>query len=139
MRGPWLKMYLHLVWATWDRLPILTEEIEARLYRAIEKTCLEYRCQPLAVGGTADHIHLFVRLSSVTSVAELTRAIKGSSSHLVTQELRRGQFFRWQGGYGAFTVSERGVTAVVRYVSEQKRHHAAKTLWDTLEQTEAEL
>ena len=31
--------------------------------------------------------------------------------------------FGWQDGYGAFTVSESQVPAVVNYVKEQEKHH----------------
>ena len=37
------------------------------------------------------------------SVAELVKQVKGASSHLVNHRLKIP--FKWQGGYGAFTVS----------------------------------
>ena len=33
MRRNKLALYLHLVWATWDRLPLITPDIERRLHR----------------------------------------------------------------------------------------------------------
>jgi hypothetical protein len=36
MRRNKLALFLHLVWATWDRLPLITPDIERRLYRNIE-------------------------------------------------------------------------------------------------------
>ncbi len=31
--------------------------------------------------------------------------------------------FAWQGGYGAFSVSESNRDAVIRYIRNQERHH----------------
>ncbi|HQE92268.1 MAG TPA: hypothetical protein PLH19_06245 [Anaerolineae bacterium] len=36
MRRNKLSLFLHLVWTTWDRLPLITPDIERRLYRNIE-------------------------------------------------------------------------------------------------------
>jgi hypothetical protein len=41
--------------------------------------------------------------------------------------------FRWQSGYGAFTVSIEDVPALERYVLNQKHHHANRVLEPTLE------
>jgi hypothetical protein len=35
MRAPYTELYLHCVWATWDRLPLITDEIEGAVYAAI--------------------------------------------------------------------------------------------------------
>ncbi len=135
MRTPYTQLYLHLVWATWDRLPLITPDIEPRLYAAIAQKCRELKCVPLAIGGTADHLHLLVRLHTTVSVARLAKEVKGSSSHLVTHEIAPGEFFKWQGTYGAFTLRKREVPVVKRYIENQKQHHAAGGLWEELEQT----
>jgi REP element-mobilizing transposase RayT len=135
MRAPYTQLYLHLVWATWDRLPLITEEIEPRLYAAIAAKCRELKCVPLAIGGTEDHVHLLVRLHTTVAVARLAQGVKGSSSHLVTHEIMPGEFFKWQGAYGAFTLRKEDVPAVEKYIERQKEHHAAGDLWEDWEQT----
>jgi len=87
MRGPYTQLYLHLVWATWDRLPLITETVESRLYAAIAEKCRKLKCVPLAIGGIDDHIHLLVRLHTTVAIATLVKEVKGSSSHLVTHEI----------------------------------------------------
>ena len=51
MRRPYLKVYIHFVWATWDRLPILTADIRERVFRAILAKCDELGCSVEAIGG----------------------------------------------------------------------------------------
>ena len=59
-------MFVHLVWATWRRTPLISEAIEKWLYGAIRTRCLKLGCPVVAVGGTADHVHLLVELHPST-------------------------------------------------------------------------
>jgi len=138
MRAPYTQLYLHCVWATWDRLPLITPAIEARLYAAIAAKCHELKCEMIAIGGAVDHIHLLVRFSTTLAVATLLKEVKGASSHLVTHEITPDEFFKWQGAYGAFTVSKDGVKAAAAYVNNQKAHHASKNLIADWEKCEIE-
>jgi REP element-mobilizing transposase RayT len=129
--------FAHLVWATWDRLPLLTGSVEQEAQRAIEAKCGELGAEVLAIGGSEDHVHLLVRLlvrlPATLAVADLMKHIKGASAHLVAQHSHPGQFFKWQGGYAAFFVSTSHRTRVTRYIAQQREHHAANTLIPTLE------
>ncbi len=124
MRSPYTQLYLHCVWSTWDRLPLITPQIERAVYACIRSKCQELKCDVMAIGGTADHVHLLVRLPATISVAILVKEIKGASSHLVTHEIAQNEFFKRQGAYGAFTVSPKFVSRITTYVERQKQHHA---------------
>jgi REP element-mobilizing transposase RayT len=138
MRSPFTQLYLHCVWATWDRLPLLTPVLEQPVYAAILGKSRELRCEPLAIGGMPDHVHLLVRFPSALAVADLVREVKGASSHLVTHEVQPAEFFKWQGAYGAFTVNKDRVSVVRSYVERQKEHHGSNELWADWEQTFSE-
>jgi putative transposase len=138
MRSPYTQLYLHCVWATWDRLPLITPQIQAQLYSAINAKSKELKCEPIAIGGDADHIHLLVRFPTTLSVAALVKEVKGASSHLVTHKITPAEFFKWQGAYGAFTVSKDVVERVTAYILNQKVHHAAYDLLEDWERCETE-
>ncbi len=138
MRTPYTQLYVHLVWATWDRLPLITEEIEARLYAAIAAKCRELKCIPLAIGGVADHVHVLVRLHTTVAIATLVKEIKGASSHLVTHVITPDQPFKWQGAYSAFTLWKADAPQVAAYIGNQKTHHATGDLVAEWEQVAAE-
>ena len=135
MRAPYTELYLHCVWATWDRLPLITAGVETSLYKAIRAKCDELKCPSLAIGGMPDHIHVLVRLHATVSVADLLKEVKGASSHLITHMTQPGEFFKWQGGYGAFTVGKADAPRVTAYIERQKQHHANGGLWEAWEQT----
>jgi len=60
MRDRYSRLYVHVIWATWDRLPLIDEELRAPLYRAITGQARRARCEAMAVGGIADHIHVLL-------------------------------------------------------------------------------
>ena len=101
MREPYTQLYVHLDWATWDRMPLLTDELHSAVYACIQAECNELKSEILALGGVADHVHLLVRIPASVSISELLKQVKGSSSHLATHRLRPGEFFKWQGAHGS--------------------------------------
>jgi putative transposase len=130
-----IKLPVHFVWATWNRMPLITEEIEAELYRYIRGVCEKLDCPVLAVGGMSNHIHLLVAYHATITLAEIMGAVKGSSSRFVNTELRPGEFFKWQGSYAAFGVSPHDKRMDINYILNQKQHHADGTIWPNAERT----
>jgi putative transposase len=135
MRRNRLALFLHLVWATWDRLPMIDQASERPLYREIENEAIGMRCTVLALNGTADHVHVVLILPSTVTVADLAKQLKGSSSHFFNEVLQPEMPFKWQGSYGAFTVSRWDVDRIVAYVKNQKQHHADATVLPEWEET----
>jgi putative transposase len=132
MRSPYTQLYLHLVWATWDRLPLITPAIEARLYAEIARKCRELGCIPLAIGGVPDHVHVLLRGNATLPVATIVKEVKGSSSHLANHVLTKDAF-KWQGSYSAFTLRKSEAPLVKAYVERQKQHHEVGDLWEEWE------
>lgn len=136
MRAPWTEVYLHLVWSTWRRQPFITPNLKQRLYGSLAHHCAELGADVIAIGGMPDHVHVFVRMPATISISEFVRRLKGASSHLVTHVLKWPEPFKWQGGYGAFSVSKRHLPAVRNYVLNQEQHHAEGTTHPGFERME---
>jgi REP element-mobilizing transposase RayT len=134
--GAYSQLFVHLVWATEGRSPWIQAGVEERLYVAMASKCRALRCPPIAVGGAEDHVHLLVSLAPAVSISNLVKEIKGSTAYLMTHEFVRGSQFRWQIGYGAFSLRRDDVPTVRGYVVNQKEHHARGTLNSSWEQTE---
>ena len=127
------EVFVHVVWGTLGRAPLITAAVEGELQRVIGAKCGGLGCTLRAIGGTADHVHLLVQLQPAVSVAELVGAAKGASSHAMNNRLAPDTTFRWQHGYGAFSVSASDLSAVTRYVVDQKQRHEAHATNPALE------
>lgn len=134
-RRPHAELYCHLIWATWDRRAFITPNIEVRLYAAIRTKLESLTCSEISIGGMPDHVHVVCRFPPVLSVSQLVQQVKGASSHLATHELPGLEEFKWQGGYGAFTLSSGDLPRVRLYVAEQKQHHLQQETWVDYERT----
>jgi len=107
MRRAYTELFCHLVWATWDRLPLIRPETEPRLYGAIVAKLRELGCRPIAVNGVPDHVHCLCQFPPTVAVSYLVQQVKGASSHLMTHEIVGKGEFKWRGSYGAFTLPGR--------------------------------
>jgi len=103
------------------------------LSRALGAECARLNAEVLAIGGVEDHVHLLLRLPATLSLSELLKQLKGTSAHLVTHQLAPDAFFKWQGGYAAFSVSPRHLRQVADYIANQRHHHRTDTLLPLLE------
>ena len=76
------------------------------------------------IGGVRDHVHALIVLPPTLPLAKAVQYLKGSSSKWINEA---GAPFAWQEGYGAFSVSASQTPDVVRYIQNQRAHHAGKT------------
>lgn len=126
------KVYLHVVFSTKDREPLLTAGWRDELFQVLGGAANNLGCQSLIVGGVADHVHMLVQLGRTIAVADAVGKIKSTSSAWVNQTRGSPKPFHWQGGYAAFSVSQSNVEAVREYIHRQPEHHARKTFQDEL-------
>ena len=130
-----VEIYLHLIWTTWDRMPLITPAWEDELYRLLQARTKEQNCVLRASGGMPDHVHLLASIRSTTRVCELIKDVKGTSAEL---GMRRCDFFKWRPTYAAFSVSRWDTEMIKNYLLNQKVHHAEGSTDDILEQTDEE-
>ncbi len=126
------RLYYHIVTATYRRYPLITPRVEPMLYAALRAKTEAVDGRPVRIGGIADHVHMVVALPPTLSVAQFARAAKSGSCYHVRQAMG-ADAFRWQSGYGAFTVSPRHMKPLLDYVACQKEHHATNRLWKRCE------
>jgi len=80
-------------------------------------------CEPILINGVEDHIHILANLSRTVTIAGLVEKVKKSSSKWMKEQGPGYTDFYWQGGYGAFSVSQSNVEPVRDYVAAQEEHH----------------
>ncbi len=118
---------IHVVFGTKNRLPLISSEIEARLYRRIAEIAETERAELLEIGGVADHLHLLLAIRPRHSIASLVKAIKGATSRWLNE---CHPPFAWQRGYGSFSVSQSQMSSLRRYIQRQPEHHQNQSFTD---------
>jgi len=112
------------VFSTKYREPLITEELEKRLWPYMAGIARENNMELITVNGTEDHVHILLSLPSTITISQAIKLIKGGSSHWIHQIFHDLQNFAWQIGYGAFSVNHSDIPQIINYIKYQKKHHA---------------
>ena len=125
------RLWTHLIFSTKNRFPFLTDKtIRTNLHAYLAKVLREQDCETLIVNGVEDHIHALFALSRTHCIADVVKEIKRTSSGWVKELSGSLSKFHWQGGYGAFSVSQSGLEEVIKYIENQEEHHKRVTFQD---------
>ena len=125
-----VKNYIHLVFSTKYREPLIQESVEAELHAYLGGICKNLECHPIKIGGYTDHIHILCMLSKKITLVKLAEEVKSHSSKWIKTKGDQYINFYWQDGYGAFSVNPAEIQTVILYIENQKEHHRAKTFQD---------
>ncbi|MCL1920343.1 MAG: IS200/IS605 family transposase [Kiritimatiellaeota bacterium] len=121
------NVYVHIVFSTKNRCPLIDDSVRQTLWAYIGGICRTLECFAFRVGGTSDHIHICCLLSKKVTQVELLQEVKRKSSlWMKTQGARYADFY-WQDGYGVFSVSPPETGKVAEYIDNQHEHHKTRT------------
>ena len=123
MADTYTKLYIQVVFATKRRVPLLQACYRDRLFAYIGGILNGHGQIPLAINGTADHIHIFFIYKPHILLSDLIRDVKRDSSAFINDNRLTGRTFRWQTSYGAFSYGTSQINRVVRYINNQENHH----------------
>ncbi len=127
MAHSYTKILVHYVFSTKNREKIIKFELQERLWSYMGGIARENNMKALAIGGIEDHIHLLISLPATLSIAKAIQLIKGGSSKWVHDTFPNYNNFKWQEGYGAFSVSSSQIKNTITYINRQREHHFKKS------------
>ena len=118
------QVYVHLVFSTAYRKPFLRDaDVRGQVHRYMHGICRNIGSPALRINGPRDHVHLLCRLGKQSTVSDLVRDVKRSTSlWLGETDLVRAPF-NWQKGYGAFSASSNELAQLIDYIENQETHH----------------
>jgi REP element-mobilizing transposase RayT len=117
------NVWIHAIWGTKFRQPLILPEIENKVYAFMQDQFIQLNCPVKAINGIQDHVHCLFVLDLKRSVAETIKQVKGSTAYYVNQQNLVPGKFAWQTGYAAYSVSISGLKKVEKYIRNQKHHH----------------
>ncbi len=123
MAHSYTSCLIHYVFSTKERKKTISENFRKRLWEFMGGIARKNGMRAIAIGGTADHVHLLMSLPATVAIATAIQLIKGGSSKWVHETFSDAPGFEWQEGYGAFSISisHRGDT--IAYIEKQEEHH----------------
>ena len=71
-----VKNYMHIVFSTKHRQPIILPDIESELHAYMGGICNNLECQTIKIGGYTDHVHILCMLSKKIPLMKLLEEIK---------------------------------------------------------------
>jgi putative transposase len=123
-RRAYSEINLHFVWHVKSSLPLITLQIEPRLYRFVRNYALKTSGLIFhEIGGIETHVHTAVTIPPTVLISEWIGQVKGASSHYVNHQLANRKMLDWQTGYGVVSFGTKDLDWVVRYIRNQKHHH----------------
>ncbi|MCB0805083.1 MAG: IS200/IS605 family transposase [Bacteroidales bacterium] len=123
---PYVKIWIHAVWATKNREPFLNKNIRSLVFEHIHQYGLSKNILIDCVNGHHEHVHCLFRLRNDQNLSKVLQLLKGESSFWINNQNLIKPKFIWQKEYFAVSVSESVVDTVRRYIHNQEEHHSKK-------------
>ncbi|MEE9294200.1 MAG: IS200/IS605 family transposase [Phycisphaerae bacterium] len=118
------EIFLHLNWHTKLDQPLLSGQVGDLTYAAIHDKCQRIKGARLhGIGGIETHVHLAVSIDPFVTISDLVQELKGASAHQVNKRLRH-KALEWQRGYGVVSFGKQNLDWVLKYIQNQRDHHA---------------
>ena len=126
----YVKIWVHLVWTTKNREPILTKEIRREIFSHIRENAEKKDIYIDFINGHLEHVHCLISLGPGQNIDKVLMLLKGESSYWINKNKIFGRKFEWQDEYFAVSVSESSINRVRNYIREQENHHKKKSFND---------
>jgi putative transposase len=126
---PFIKIYIHIVWSTKNRVPYLySKSIRSQVWQHIKENAKTKKIYLESINGYADHCHCLISLSSDQNIEKVVQLLKGESSYWINKtgilnEKFKQTKFAWQSEYFAVSISETAIPNVSSYIANQEAHH----------------
>lgn len=121
------NLRFHIVFSTKYRQKKIVPQFREDMFSYIGGIIRDENGSLLEAGGIRDHVHLLFGIPPTIALSDLVGTIKGKSSRWLNKNHVRRSTFRWQEGYGGFSVSHSMVPEVKEYIQKQEQHHRKRT------------
>ena len=110
------QIHIQTVFAVQNRKSVILNSWREQLYKYMIAIIQNNGHKVLAIGGTADHVHILIGMRPSQSLSDLMKDVKGCSSKWINENRLANGWFSWQEGYGAFSYAKDDLPNVIRRV-----------------------
>jgi len=122
-----VRIYVHLIWGSLNHERILNRDLRLKIFQHLVERAKELKIVIYKMNIQPEHVHVLHNLPSNKTTTEIAQGLKGECSKWINDnEFLKGKF-RWQRGYGAYSVSASQLEIVENYIKNQDEHHKRKS------------
>ena len=125
--GVFTQLYVQLIFSPKYRERLLIEDIRPEVFRYISGIITKRKNKSIILNGTADHVHILLRLNPDDKISDIVATVKRSSSLFINEKGWFNKKFHWQDGYGGFSYGKSQIDRVYNYILQQEKHHKKRT------------
>ncbi len=129
-----IKIMVHTVWGTKERLPFLNNEIRPTIINHIKTNANSKGIFIDRINGHSDHLHCLLGLHSELSISKTLQLMKGESAYWINDQKLTKSKFEWANEYFAVSVNANRLEQVRWYIEGQELHHKKITFQEEYEE-----
>ncbi len=130
---PYIRIWIHIIWATKNREKIITKELKPKLIQHIKENAKEKNIYIDFINCEPEHLHATISLGASQTISKVAQLLKGESSNWINRNKLIPGYFEWQDEYIAISVSESMIDKVRDYIKNQAEHHRKKSFAEEYE------
>jgi REP element-mobilizing transposase RayT len=123
MKIEYNNLYVHFVFTTLHRLPLIIENNRVRIEKYITGIVKNNNCLLYAIYANPEHMHFLISRSPSMDEEKIATIIENASTKFINDNKLCVGSFEWQSTCSAFSVSKSNVDKVCKYILNQKEHH----------------
>ena len=129
----YLRILVHCVWTTHNRIPFLTKDIRSEVIFHIRETSISKGIYIDHINGYDNHLHALISLGADQAISKIMQQIKGESSYWINKNKLTRLKLQWQDDYYAVSIGMRQLNILRKYIRNQELHHQKVLIQDELD------
>jgi putative transposase len=129
----YVRILVHCVWTTKNRIPFLRDEIREKVINHIRENSLRKGIYIDHINGYYQHLHALISLGGKQDVSDVMQLIKGESSFWINKNKLTRLRFEWQDDFYSVSIGISQLYTLRQYIRNQPGHHAVVSFEEELE------
>ena len=129
----YLKILVHCVWTTKNRIPYLNDEIRNKVIYHIRDNAQKKGIYIDHINGYYQHLHALISLGGKQNISDIMQLIKGESSFWINRNRLTKMRFEWQDDFYSVSIGMLQLKTIREYIRNQPEHHKKISFEDELE------
>ena len=127
-----IKILVHCVWTTKNRIPFLRDQIRENVISHIRENAKQKNIFLDHINGYYEHLHALISMGGKQNISEIMQKIKGESSFWINKNKLTRLKFQWQDDFYAVSVGMDQLEILREYIRNQVSHHQIVSIEDEI-------